>query len=338
MLNAAYLGVRPNKRTFDKSCFMARLPKTFYKYRTFNAITLESLCHDTVYFADPGAFNDPLDCAPTLECDSSVEDLRKLLSLLIGRRVRTEILGNLKSAYVKSLSASEHAQKKAHLQARQELANIAYSATNPDYEVGVEEAELWLLVKEIERELDRHYERGVCSFSTTYASPLLWSHYGDQHQGLCIGYGVDRNPQPKLEKVVYGGSRSIKTSVLAKAFIEGDLEARAELDRDVLLRKARGWNYEREWRLIGAQGIQDSPLLLKSVTFGVRCSSSIMHSVVNALSGRDNRVEFFEMYIVRGSFTLRRRSLDTGELGAHLPRTSRSGVELFGPIEEEVEN
>lgn len=314
---------------------MTRDPKTFYKYRVFNAITLDALCHDNIYFANPGSFNDPLDCVPTLECDSSIEDLRKLLGVLIGWRVKAEILGSLKQARVQISSASEHAQRNAHIQVTNELQNIAYNATDPDYGVDIKEAESWLLVQEIERELGRHYERGVCSFSTTYKNPLLWSHYGDQHQGLCIGYGVKRDPVQKLNKVVYGGKRSIKTSTLSKAFLDDEKKAQSELDRDVLLRKARGWAYECEWRLIGTQGVQDSPLLLKDVTFGIRCPSSIKHTVVNALSGRDTKANFFEMHVIPGSFTLRRRPLDIDELEAFLPRTAHSVVEMFGPIEGE---
>lgn len=311
---------------------MAKAPKTFYKYRAFNTTTLDSICLDTVYFANPSSFNDPLDCVPTLACDSSIEELRKLLGFLIRRRIKSEILNNLKQARVKTQSASEHAHKKALLQAKQELQNIAYNATNPDYEAGINGVESWLLVQEIQCELDQHYERGVCSFSTTYSSPLLWSHYGEQHQGLCLGYGIKREPVPKLNKIIYGGNRSIKTSTLSRAFIDEEEIAKAELDRDVLLRKARGWNYEHEWRLIGTQGVQDSPLLLKNVTFGIRCSSSIKHSIINALAGRDTKVKFFEMYVVHGRFTLRRRPLDTAELGVSLPRTARSGIEVFGSI------
>lgn len=314
---------------------MAKDPKTFYKYRAFNTTTLESLVHDTVYFASPSSFNDPLDCVPSVECDSTNEDLRELLAFLIRRRVESEILRNLTQARIKSERASNHAQRKARLQVNQELQNIAYHATNPDYGMAVEEAESWLLVQEVQRELDRHYVRGVCSFSTTFSSPLLWSHYGDQHQGLCIGYGVKRDPPPKFNKVIYGGNRSIKTSVLTKSFIHKDMKAQATLDRDVLLRKAKGWSYEREWRLIGEQGSQDSPLLLKDITFGIRCSSSVIHSVVSALTGREGGLEFYEMRTVQGSFALRRRLLDIDELRSNLPRTARSGIEMFGRGEGE---
>lgn len=311
---------------------MKNSPNTYYRYRVFSSNTLDSLCRDTLYFSNPSSFNDPLDSSPTLECDSSNDNLRSLLAFLVRRRVQTEVLNNLKQAKMKDDDAQHHAISHAHSEAIRELQDIAYHATNPDYEVEVAEAESWLLVVEIERELLKYYERGVCCFSKTYSNPLLWSHYGDQHQGICIGYGLERNPIPKLDKVIYGGDRSIKTSALINAFIDDDDEqAKAELDRDVLLRKAKGWKYEDEWRLIGKQGVQDSPLLLKEVIFGLRCASSIVHAVVNALAGRENDTQFFEMYTVRGSYTLHRRPLDIAELGAYLPRTSKSGIEIFGP-------
>ena len=210
---------------------MAKDSKTFYKYRAFNTTTLDALCLDTVYFSSPKSFNDPLDCAPTLECDSPIEDLRKLLSLLVEKRVKSEILANLKNARVKSQSATEYAQKQAFLQAKQKLHKIAYYAT--DYEMEVEKAESQSLVNAIEGEINKYYERGVCSFSTSYKNPLLWSHYGDQHKGLCISYGIKREPAPKLEKVIYGGNRSIQTSTLAKAFLNKDKKTQSEIDRDM---------------------------------------------------------------------------------------------------------
>lgn len=310
-------------------------PEIYYRYRTFNSKTLDSLCRDTLYFSNPGAFNDPLDCNPTLECDSSNEELRTVLTFLIRRRVKREVLNSLKEARMNGETANHHAMTHAQSESVKELQDIAYHATNPEYEGNVTENESWLLVIEIERELQKYYERGVCCFSKSYSNPLLWSHYGDQHHGICIGYRTERNPIPKLNKVIYGGGRSIKTSAIINAFVTNNVQVQIELDRDVLLRKAEGWKYENEWRLIGNQGNQDSPLLLKEVTFGLRCSSSIVHAVVNALAGRENDIDFFEMYTIRGSFTLKRRPLDTCELSAYLPHTAMSGIEMFGEIDDE---
>lgn len=307
-----------------------RKPATFYRYRGFSTNTLDSLCHDRLYFAHPGTFNDPLDCSPTLERDSPLEELRDLLSVLVRRRVRSEVLASLSQARVKGEGATAHAEKRATLEARDELANIAYHATDPEYTASETEAEGGLLTTQIESELRRHYERGVCCFSTTYASPLLWSHYGDQHRGLCVGYGLDRRPKPEMHEVVYGGGRSVRTSLLIQALVHEELGAKKELDRDVLLRKARGWNYEKEHRLLGVQGDQESPLLLKEVTFGLRCPMSVVYTVVKALAGRDAELRYFQIYEVRGRFVLRRREVDLAELGAYMPNTAQSGEEIFG--------
>lgn len=307
---------------------MPRQTSTFYRYRAFSTNTLDSLCHDTLYFAHPGTFNDPLDCSPTLEQDSSLEELRNLLSILVRRRIRSEVLASLSQARVKGERATAHAENRAVSEARNELANIAYNATDPEYTVNQAEAEGWLLVSQIQRELHRHYERGVCCFSTTYSSPLLWSHYGEQHRGLCIGYGLERRPRPEMHRVVYGGSRSIRTSVLIAALVDESQTAKKELDRDVLLRKARGWSYEKEYRLLGVQGEQESPLLLKEVTFGLRCPMSVVHAVINALDGRGGEMRYFQMYQVHGRFLLRRSEVDLSEWD--MPRTARSGVEVFG--------
>ena len=313
---------------------MTRIPKIFYRYRGFGTNTLDSLCHDSLYFAHPGTFNDPLDCNPTIECDSSLDELRHLLSVLIRRRVNAEVLASLSQARLKGDRATAHAERRSRSEAQSRLADIAYHSTNPEYEVSESEAEGWLLASEIQSELRRSYERGVCCFSTTYANPLLWSHYGDQHRGLCIGYGLDRMPEPELHRVVYGGKRSVKTSVLTRALVHEEPQARSELDRDVLLRKARGWGYEKEWRLVGVQGSQDSPLLLQEVTFGLRCPMSVVHAVTQALAGRDTTIRYYEMYEVDGRFLLRRSEVSLDELGAHMPKTAQSGVEIFGDLDE----
>jgi hypothetical protein len=252
------------------------------------------------------------------------------LSELVKKRVKAESVAALNKAHLKSKKAAAHAKRLGEQAAHSELANIAYHATNPEYEVSEEEAERWLLTSDIQRELLKQYDRGVCCFSSVVDNPLLWSHYSDQHRGLCIGYGLNRTPRPQLRKVVYGGSRTVATSLIAKALLENDPEAQELLDRDVLLRKASPWRYEREWRLLGNRGVQDSDLELKDVTFGLRCPVALQHAVITALESREEEVGFYEMYEVRGSFKLKRKPVDTDEMRAFLPKTARSGVEIFG--------
>jgi hypothetical protein len=122
-----------------------------------------------------------------------------------------------------------------------------------------------------------------------------------------------------------------------QAFIHDDCDAKKKLDRDILLRKAKEWGYEREWRLIGPQGLQESPLLIKEITFGLRCPAEIKHAIVNSLSSRHKTVRFYEIHPVRGRYVLRRRTLDLDELSVFLPHTAASGFEIFG-IETDPDN
>lgn len=307
-------------------------PKKVYRYQRFSAMTLQSLCHDELYFSDPAAFNDPLDCQPTVESDSDRCTLRQLLTELVKRRVVAETLVALTNARLGGVKAAAHAKRLGEQAVRNELVNIEYNATNPEYKVSQEEAECRLLTYEIQRELLKQYDRGVCCFSVSVNNPLLWSHYGDQHRGLCIGYGFDRVPKPKLQKVIYGGSRTVWTSLIARALLEKETEAQNSLDRDVLLRKAPSWRYEREWRLLGNRGVQDSTLALEDLTFGLRCEDALMHAVISSLEPREESVRFFKMYVVRGTFKLKRKPVDSEEIRRYLPKTAQSGQEIFGPF------
>jgi hypothetical protein len=304
-------------------------PNKVYRYRRIDAMTIELLCHDTLYFADPTKFNDPFDCNPTVTSDSGADALRAILAELIKRRIAAETLAALSNARIQGRQAEAHANLSGKQGAQQELKNILYNATDPDYECSEEDAESSLLVSEMEREILKRYNRGVCCFSAVMDNPLLWSHYADEHKGFCIGYGLARVPEPKLHKVVYGGSRCVKTSLIARALLENDYEAQNLLDRDVFLRKAPSWRYEREWRLLGYRGVQHSPLELADVTFGLRCPQALKYAVVSVLNPR--AIKFFEMYDLAGTFKLKRRLLDTDELCAYFPNIARSGIEIFGP-------
>jgi hypothetical protein len=310
-------------------------PEKIYRYRSFGGLTVDTLCHDQLFFANPSSFNDPMDCQPTVESDSDNTELRAILRELIQRRIESETLSSLKSAKVTLSNVEGYFQNLARETANKELANIAYNATNPEYDdhgLSQENAENWLLLCEVQRELLRQYDKGVCCFSSTVDSSLLWSHYGDQHQGLCIGYNLKRNPKPILHKVIYGNNRTLHTSLIARAILSKDLDAKQELDNSVLLRKAFPWSYEDEWRLFVSLGLKDSPLALTDVTFGLRCPSSIVHAVISALAGRDDDIKFYQMRQVRGSYKLCRKDVDV-EISHYFPKIAQSGEEVFGPVD-----
>ncbi len=307
------------------------IPETIYRYQAFNEQTLSSLCSDQLYFSRAEKFNDPFDCNPCLEADSDLQSLKDVLKCLLKRRISSQVDESLKQARIRGSKAVTHADTVASNEVNKTLCEIAYYATDQD---GCpEENELWLITRQIESELRQDYDRGVCCFSSTNLHSLLWSHYGDSHKGLCIGYTLDRNPSPDLQKVVYGGCRSIKTSTVVNALLHNDSAARKILDRDFLLRKADCWTYEDEWRLIGKAGLQVSPLKLKNITFGLQCPEVVQHITVKSLAGRADEIQFYKVNSDDGAFSLSRALVDLEDLGHSFPKTAESFEEMDIPLD-----
>ena len=306
------------------------VPKRLYKYRAFDAKTVDLLVADQVYYADPSTFNDPFDTRPSLHADILLEQLEQTRTRLVEERVAAEMRAAADTLRYRGPKTMDHIFKQARREAAQGRTEIAYAATNPDCDEG---AQAWLLGHQIEMELLRRVEKGVLSLAKRCSCPLMWSHYGDQHRGLCIGYSIPEEAKPKLKKVSYGGNRMVEASKVA-AMLDGDAIASAEVDEAVFLRKASDWRYEKEWRHFGKRGIADSPLDLEEIVFGARCLPTVKHTVLKALAGRAQKIDLYEIRETPGSFKLNRYKLDEAELATSYPRRSRSVIEDFDFVEK----
>lgn len=307
------------------------IPKRLYKYRDFSNRTLSMLVDDTVYFADPTTFNDPLDTKPKLQTDLDNYALENILAKLIEERTSAEMSTAAKTIRYRGPKTIEHIALQSRKAAEGLLANIRYNATDPDFTI--DDPTKFLLGLYVEKELMRRYQKGVFSLAERATCALMWSHYGDQHRGLCLGYSIPDESLPDTHKIRYGGSRLVQASAVAD-MLKGDDAARRRVDEAVLLKKAKPWSYEREWRLIGPRGVHDSPLELEEVVFGMRCDPAVMYTVVQALAKRDQPVKFFEMHECRDTFNLVKRRVNISELVRDLPRRCRSLNEVFDDLSQ----
>lgn len=309
-----------------------KLPKRLFKYRALTNRTLDMIVSDQVYFADPSTFNDPLDTSPSVELDVESNELEEVLRRLVERRTNAEMTAAAKSILYRGPRTRAHIERHSRRHANRVVKDIEYHSTYPDS--GGEEHKRYLLGRSIEDELIRQYDRGIVSFAKHSTCPLMWSHYGDQHRGVCIGYSIPDRIADSIFKVQYRGGRRVPAGKLA-AMLEGSEKARREVDEAVLLRKARSWNYEKEWRLIGTLGLASSPLEMEEMIFGMRCKDSTKFAVMKALEGREPKVKFFEMREVSGTFGLRRRALhEDDELFVSYPVRAVSMYEDFADLLE----
>ena len=254
-----------------------RLPTRLYKYRDLTARTLGMVVGDQLHFADPSTFNDPLDTRPSVEDDVDKGELGRILRILTERNTAADMRAGAKAMKLTEPRTKDWIEKHSRNQADERIAEIEYGASDPDYDF--ETALRSQLRYCIELELLRGYEKGIVSFAERDDCPLMWSHYGAQHRGICLGYSVPKKSTEDVQKVAYGGGRLVKASDVG-AMLDGDDEARARVDAAVMLRKAESWSYEREWRLIGRRGTEGSPLELEEIIFGMKCKESVKYTVM----------------------------------------------------------
>jgi len=302
------------------------IPRRLFKYRAFNNLTLDIIIADNLFYADPSTFNDPLDTRPSLNTDLSASDLERAVRKFVERRVGAEMKAAAKTIKYKGPKTMDQISRLSRLQADRVISEINYNANDPSYET--QDPLRYLLGRQLEKELLLQYDKGIVSLAQRVTCPLMWSHYGDQHRGVCIGYSVPSDAHQHLHKVEYGGKRLVDASKVL-AMLDGDKDAGRQVDEAVLLRKAGSWRYEQEWRLIGARGLQDSPLELEEVTFGMRCTEAVKYAVIAALDDRSRPVRFYEMRELHGTFDLKKYPLDDGEMRAFFPRRSRDTQEAF---------
>lgn len=87
---------------------------------------------------------------------------------------------------------------------------------------------------------------GALCFSRRWDSILMWSHYGDRHKGICLGFdilnGVAR-PVTYIREPILTGNLAVEH------LSEFAVEERKKIVDALLGKKYSGWKYEKEIRV-----------------------------------------------------------------------------------------
>ncbi|WP_034455792.1 DUF2971 domain-containing protein [Buttiauxella noackiae] len=298
-------------------------PTTLYKYKKFDTFTLDALVNDKVFLANPDTFNDPLDCKPHILDDIfNTDELLEILEKMVYRKALINNYAN-HLPLIKLYGSIDRFYKMIDSLTLDYVENYTksikglYSSDPNDYKL--------ILLNNIEDHLSQK-GTGILSLASDYKCPLMWSHYGDQHNGLCIGYKPNGEineffSKKRILEVDYDSPRTVETSLTKKAFLEGSQDAEDKIDEIIYSRKANQWKYEKEYRMIGQIGLTRSPFILSDITFGLRCNNSVIYSVMMALSHRpstrdksSDAVNFYKIRETKGSFDLEREKISLDDL------------------------
>ena len=247
-------------------------PDILYRYRNFlgdNRERTERLIRtSSLYFASPTSFNDPFDCRIFYNSDGSLQERRRKLQ-------------SLHKKYEPSLNRNER---------RRRASKNTKHSTSEDQLRGLIDG-MQSVVNKI----------GVLCLSENRDDLLLWSHYAAGHTGLCLGFRVaaDNKYFARAHPVRY----SAHFPSVHALHDPGQKQVEA-----FLLTKAKGWAYEREWRIIdhedgpGERAFHASALC--EIVFGARMSDEDKSFVFACLAAREHPVSIFQSRPIQGSYAL----------------------------------
>jgi len=140
---------------------------SLYKYRSLNAYSLASLTNNTVWLAKPKSFNDPFDCAITLDRQKYKESVLHAESVAIERAKPA----GLRLEHLQDIWPGD---KEAFENFRSEMLGLVQGM-------------------------------GICSFSAVPDHVLMWSHYADHHKGFSVEYDCREGTKLRelAHKVIY---------------------------------------------------------------------------------------------------------------------------------------
>lgn len=139
--------------------------------------------------------------------------------------------------------------------------------------------------KEIRREItDSKSQIGFACFSERADNVLMWAHYAGNNSGICISYAGSA-----LEKGFSKNEKLVRVAYVDEAplfYLSHAEDAKNAAIRS-LSQKRHDWAYEREWRVMAAEGRVDigRKSAIKRVTFGLRTDDAHKAKIIAALEG-----------------------------------------------------
>ena len=194
-----------------------RLHRLFH-YQPFDIDRLRPIVFDRqIYFSKPANFNDPWDCKPYFNrvCLSDPDTLERYVAWYIN--VTRNCRPDISEAEIQLTAA------------RYRLDADSFSSKIHEFSSAMAAG------------ISEHFR--VYCLSTKHSCELMWAHYADKHQGVCLEFAL---PNPVFD-------RALRVSY-SEAYPFFDLtDSDTERNLMILLNKSIAWAYEDEYRLVSQE-------------------------------------------------------------------------------------
>lgn len=219
---------------------LPHLQMPLFRYNSFNSDNLSNLKNEVFYLQNPIKFNDPFDCC-------------------IGFGMK-----NIKRAIISSLMKEFGLPVITSVKELERVYNEAHGTSfNFDEQINDLDCNFPNQIKEFASDYI-----GISCLSEDYKSILMWSHYADKHTGFCVEYNFsmdsfdpnydDVASRIQIFPVIYSSERPNMSELFDfEVFKQIQINPnesdkfRAGIEYNLLF-KAKEWEYEKEWRIVGS--------------------------------------------------------------------------------------
>jgi len=207
-------------------------PKSLFKYKRLNETSIETIRESYVWLANIADLNDPFECSLQLDYH---EWSRVFFTDVKFQKSFEEKYGiRLSKQDIRYIVTNIDPNKVYHEICK--MNNIVPNINTEKQQEIIENG--WAEILEETNHLIK-----ISSFSELNDSLLLWSHYADEHKGICIEYDIVNEPseiRAFLLPIIY-------SDTIHKVGFFEDLSALKKIGSTLI--KAKDWEYEQEWRL-----------------------------------------------------------------------------------------
>lgn len=244
---------------------------TLFKYFTINDNFKATIVNNQIWFSSPDDFNDPFDC--NIKCQY-IKDVE------FEERINDEIREEYNSADSNEAFFRQHK-------------NLSMIAEGHDVKLKTNTSKL------NENLYNTVKDTGVACFSKINSSILMWSHYADNHKGVCLKFKTsDTEFFDNVANVRY----TEKFPNLGNEFQYSDSQ------NFLFFTKSNEWAYEEEVRVLKKpkQLFKFKPEVLDSIYFGAKCEKEKCKEIIELVQKKMayENVKFFQVKLDSDAFKL----------------------------------
>ena len=238
--------------------------QSLFKYMQWNEQTKSSLTQGTFWFSSPAKFNDPIDCGISLNTKGNTPFFTDLITAGLSE------IGKATDDSIRDPNKINSITEKV----KQFASSISGNATTISTEMreANEDQIAYMHLKE------KFSLSGIFSLSELGDNILMWSHYAQQHEGICVEF-------ERASTNVLGAMDCTQPVPIinARLYRTAKNKEKTEVEHSLVLTKAADWTYEREWRIVKngcANSIQQLDCKIRSITLGLRTREDTRRQII----------------------------------------------------------